>query len=751
MPPIIVNTGSLSPNQKRVIKDLLIIDDLTGYTNKKNGYVEGYTTTLLLGQTDEGISFSDWAKEQLTNRTAPKKTSQIKQLAFNRLTQASRTIYEQYRDQLTEPGSHADLKEVLGKVETDPALGDQTQKSLIKDILIIDDLDGYKKDDSHFIHGYSYQALFGGRGINGVSNETKVLITGALDGISGRIVIKPLGISEVRRHLLAELGTSLEYLDLKEGLDQPEESLDLKSALCQLDSNEPFCLRLLNVAPRLKPGDQGKTIRITGVNLPLKGEVVIEGANLPLLAVEPGSYARLDDHTATIKISVPKSFPINLLPAQYSIRLTSSNGYFWSTLSNSLNVVANPEAPVVPPTDCQPKTIPISIINREIQVNSREQEIVIIGDGLAAIKTVRLADPQGTTLIDLPVSAQLGVTNRLDVKITLKPEDLLTWQLAGVRSTTDGTISYEAVLILLDEPGQERGSKKVYLIDVQAPEKVSAELPAAVNQVVAPRANYGIAVQTYNVGESGRFPLTAGVNPQLAGREKRAWIRNQYLEINLDANCSIYPGETINEIYNGCKADGNVHLFIYGWLRAGVDFNYKAASTGSLYTVPYFFGEFSHNYTMTFDADAKVGEVFTGRVAGDLVWTKLGAGASERRFRLNGSGAFNFGQHERWFLPSRAVLRSGVVPGGERTQNDRTVSLRGGGFSLETTWDQGFFKSFPIAPFFGWERMSSDQRLDYIYTGALMNMMPVLNYLFGSKDFSKPESEQQAKPVFSAF
>src|SRR3989339_93876 len=586
MPPE-VNVSSLNPDRRRIVRDLLIIDDLVGYSKSGAGYVDGYATSFLLGQTSTGISLSPEAKGMLTDRTRPKTANQVSARQESRLTIQNKERYRQYQGRLNRPESHADLEAVLREIDNDRSISDARQKDYMKDCLIIDDLNGFRQDKTHYAQGYVYQALLGN--LTGVSTETKLLINGSVDVVTGNVIVSPLGIANVKAQLLRELGTSREYIKLRDTLTTPYSNQDLLGALCQLDPREPFCLQILTIGPRVRPGEQNKTIRLTGLNLPDAAQVDISSPNpgLPPITVEPGSYVRIDDRQATIKVSVPDNFPANALPVSYSLTVASQNCLYRSTVTNAISIVGAAGDPTEPGVPCEsPRVCAIPypplklfVAPETLMANNESQTLNIVGDGADSIKMIRLIVPATGTDVVVPITVSQEMFSdggrRLSIRIALDPIKLA----ALFPDRAKGP--FQLKLIVTDGAGQiVTVSNDLTIIVIQdrvIVERVPYQLPPLVHNVIRPDLSIGVSIQE----NSSSVPLVLGLNPGLIG--KTAPIKSQYFELAAKGDCSFFSGEVVD----GCRAQGYINIAYWGFKLESAG-QAKYATSGSVYNLPYY-------------------------------------------------------------------------------------------------------------------------------------------------------------------
>ena len=364
---------SLSSDIKSTIRDLLIIDDITGYTNNAGTFVAGYEPARLLpGDNTEAVGVS-----QATQILVEAGTDyySISQQLLGQLDSGQQTTYQTIRDaHLIQPREAGDLPSALQAVESLSGFSDDV-KRIISDLLIINDIIGYTNSAGVFVYGYEPAYLLpgdGNPGAIGVSQATQVLVEAGTDYYS------------ISQQLLPNLTTPNDeaYFYLRDRLTLPESEVDLYSDLCLLSPEEGFCPNISAVAVKtideagtvsadvVAEVRQGQTVEITLTGIFPENPVIqfVLPSQTPSdlittfpigqnnYAADPDIAAITDyaqDQTAgtlTFRFTVPAGYPIvdgQVLP-QVSLLVISHDNLFFSGIENVFTIN---NAAVVAPTN----------------------------------------------------------------------------------------------------------------------------------------------------------------------------------------------------------------------------------------------------------------------------------------------------------------------------------------------------------------------------------------------------------------
>lgn len=243
-----------NPVHKQAVKDLLAIDDIAGYQKDAATFVAGYepasfTVNLLELKT---LGVSQETEAQLIKPKAD--LLKIQKNLLKKLTDAEKETYKKAQKKLTKPESKKDLHAALKTLPNSP------NKQTITDLLIIDDIAGYTKEDGTFVAGYE-PARF-------AANMLSLSSLGVSTNIETALTTPKADIQIIQQGLLGKLDGNAKkvYTDLRDRMTLAESGDDLVTAYCTLDAAESFCPAISLITPNPKQG-QTLDITISGSNL----------------------------------------------------------------------------------------------------------------------------------------------------------------------------------------------------------------------------------------------------------------------------------------------------------------------------------------------------------------------------------------------------------------------------------------------------------------------------------------------------
>ncbi len=115
---IVNNDNSLSSQEKTIIADCLIIDDLAGYADQGGSFIPGYALTWAINALNaSGIGLSKETEDSIGTPGAD--VIAIEEELLNGLTAQEKEAYEKLRDTLDRPNDQIDLMDALCRLDSE--------------------------------------------------------------------------------------------------------------------------------------------------------------------------------------------------------------------------------------------------------------------------------------------------------------------------------------------------------------------------------------------------------------------------------------------------------------------------------------------------------------------------------------------------------------------------------------------------------------------------------------------------------
>ncbi|MFH1327689.1 MAG: hypothetical protein ABIH76_02380, partial [Candidatus Bathyarchaeota archaeon] len=531
--------NALSPEQKDLLIDTLILDDFVGYTQasflKELTGLAGVTAgtedleNALMGNDSKYVDkYGDAARKKST--LIKKMDEEIAndptlQDAFNTLKNILTTVEEK-----------GDLKQAVAELNAKGLTAEQMQ--FLRDRLILDDFLGYTQ--ASFL-----SRLVGLSGVIAASEDLENALMGNdskyVDKYGDAARTKSGLITKLVAEIAADPNMKVVYDTLKTQLDKLEDKIDLRATLCVIDEAKPFCVVINNVTTNPEEAKQGKEVEVKLEGLfpkDPKVEFVLNNTAVgeDVIKVEGDLTLSADKKTLTFKIKIADDATV----AKYDVKVSSA-GY------GKLAAV-KPEG-----LDVKPGKITIDQVIPHVFVpGDQVDKIEIIGKDLDRVDSIDLAD--------LFAGLDANQTEITPTKITISgmviiPEDLEFPEGYGYISVdltfkdSNDEILGTAPLTIFD-PGDPRLSETV--------EKLNIEAKAG--------AGYFDPDPKQPEFEKPTYDLKLGVNPHILGEKEDALVENEH--VDLEANAYGTLSQNVN-------LDGVDDTVLGGW-GLGAKLRWKA-------------------------------------------------------------------------------------------------------------------------------------------------------------------------------
>jgi len=364
--------------QRQIVRDLLIIDDVTGYTAADGTtFITGYDPYSFAANlfNISGEKISPAVERVLTGRKPD--LNKVRTEIWKKLPDDKQLLYTRDLQPLLDRSeTRRDLMQAIAAIPTDGSISPQERQYFI-DLLVVDDLSGWTDKENLFILGYD-PARFVSHALDtdsiGVSQETEDLLT------------KPSpDVNNIKEGLLARLDSNgrAVYLELQATLTQPEDQKDLLAALCALEGGS-ICPAISGPSPA--SAKQGETVEIkvsTTMLLESPALIFFDSENKQETSIAATYKKTNPDGSIVFDVIIPKTispqiFTLKVADGKYPLLSGISSGNFTVESATPLPSISS-VYPVSIPADAENVTFVIEGTSLPIDANVTSSDATIDG------------------------------------------------------------------------------------------------------------------------------------------------------------------------------------------------------------------------------------------------------------------------------------------------------------------------------------------------------------------------------------